>query len=215
VVYQTPFSSTIHFKERIMRLLLITGFLGSGKTTLVTRLATEMVARGQRTAILVNEIGEIGIDNQLLRQLDFNVWEILNGCICCTLSSDLVTTLQKLDQQYNPDTVIIEPSGAADPRSILSALPYYSGRALDEIRTVTIVDPLRFSMLIEVMTPLITSQIEHADLVLISKPDLTAESVLDVCRQGILDINPRIGIISADLRAISPAILEGVTPWLK
>jgi G3E family GTPase len=198
-----------------MRLLLISGFLGSGKTTLITRLAGEMIARRLKTAILVNEIGEIGIDNQLMRQLDFNVWEILNGCICCTLSTDLVTTLQKLDAEYSPDTVIVEPSGAADPRSIVSALPYYRGRPLDEIFAVTIVDPLRYAMLIEVMTPLITSQIQHADLVLISKSDQADATVLEECRQGILQIKPQVGIISANLREISTALLEGVAPWLK
>jgi G3E family GTPase len=96
-----------------MHLLLIAGFLGSGKTTLTINLSRAAVARGQRVAILVNEIGEIGIDNQLMRQLELNVWELFGGCICCSLSGDLVSSLQKLDSSYNPDLVILEPSGAA------------------------------------------------------------------------------------------------------
>ena len=72
-----------------MQLLVVTGFLGSGKTSLILSLA----ARPNRhVAILVNEIGEIGIDNQLMRQLDLDVWELFNGCICCTLTADLVST---------------------------------------------------------------------------------------------------------------------------
>jgi uroporphyrinogen-III decarboxylase len=89
-----------------MRLLLFTGFLGSGKTTLVIRLARFAVEHGQKVAILVNEIGEVGIDNQLMRRLDLNVWELLGGCICCTLSADLVSTLQELPAKkclLNPD----------------------------------------------------------------------------------------------------------------
>ncbi|MCL5952374.1 MAG: cobalamin biosynthesis protein CobW, partial [Chloroflexi bacterium] len=80
-----------------MHLLLFAGFLGSGKTSLIIPLAKAVVKSERRAAIVVNEIGEIGIDNQLMRQLDLNVWELVAGCICCTLSADLVTTLQKLD----------------------------------------------------------------------------------------------------------------------
>jgi hypothetical protein len=104
-----------------MHLLLVTGFLGSGKTTLIIPLAKSVVQLKRRVAILVNEIGEIGIDNQLMRQLDLNVWELLAGCICCTLSGDLVTTLQKLDADYAPDLVIVEPSGAHPGRNVLTA----------------------------------------------------------------------------------------------
>ena len=81
---------------------------------------------------MVNEIGEIGIDNQFMRQLDLDVWELFNGCICCTLTADLVTTLQRLDAAYAPDLVIVEPAGAADPKNLLRALPYYHGRPLAE-----------------------------------------------------------------------------------
>ncbi len=197
-----------------MRLLLITGFLGSGKTTLITRLASALVSHSHRVAILVNEIGEIGIDNQLMKQLDFNVWELLNGCICCTLSADLVTTLEKLDREYAPDLVLVEPSGAADPRNILSALPYYKGRRLEMIRTVNILDPLRLEMLIEVMTPLITSQIQHADLIVISKCDMAEATDVLRCQQAVEEIKPGLTVRTADLREPSPELLREVAPCL-
>ena len=65
-----------------------------------------------------------------MRQLDLNVWELVAGCICCTLSGDLVATLQKLDSDYAPDLVIVEASGAADPHSVVGVLPYYQGPIL-------------------------------------------------------------------------------------
>ena len=80
-----------------MHLLLISGFLGSGKTTLIIKLAQAATEAGRKTAILVNEIGQIGLDDQLMRQLDLDVYELLGGCICCTLSSGLVAALEKLD----------------------------------------------------------------------------------------------------------------------
>lgn len=163
-----------------MHLLLVTGFLGSGKTTLILGLARAAQARGRRAAMIVNEIGEIGIDNQLMRQLALNVWELFNGCICCTLTADLVSTLQTLDADYDVDVVVVEPSGAADPRNVLTALPYYRGRPLESVRWVTVLDPLRLPMLLEVLEPLITAGIRQGDCLVISKADLaTAEELAD------------------------------------
>jgi G3E family GTPase len=197
-----------------MRLLLFTGFLGSGKTTLVVKLAKYAVERGQKVAILVNEIGEVGIDNQLMRQLDLNVWELLNGCICCTLSADLVTTLQKLDADYSPDIVIIEPSGAADPRSILSALPYYRGAPFQSLRTIAILDPLRLEMLIEVMTPLITSQIQHSDVVLVSKCDLAQPAEVALAHQIAHEHNAAAKVLDTRLDASLDPLVQEIAPWL-
>ncbi len=196
-----------------MRLLLITGFLGSGKTTLIIKLAQAATERAKRVAIVVNEIGEIGIDDRLMRQLDLNVWELVNGCICCTLAGDLVTTLQKLDADYAPDLVMVEPSGAADPKNILSALPYYRGRPLDGLYTATIVDPLRVEMLVEVLTPLITSQIRHADLILISKRDLASPAEIAAARQAAQEHNPAAKVMTIDAQHhLEPEVIAELVP---
>jgi G3E family GTPase len=196
-----------------MRLLLITGFLGSGKTTLIIKLAQAATERAKRVAIVVNEIGAIGIDDRLMRQLDLNVWELVNGCICCTLSGDLVTTLQNLDANYAPDLVMVEPSGAADPKNILSALPYYRGRPLESLYTATIVDPLRVEMLVEVLTPLITSQIRHADLILISKRDLASPAEIAAARQAAQEHNPAAKVMTIDAQHhLEPEIIAELVP---
>ena len=195
--------------------MLFTGFLGSGKTSFIIPLAKAVAKAKRRAAIIVNEIGEIGIDNQLMRQLDLNVWELLNGCICCTLSSDLVSTIQKLDAGYSPDLVIVESSGAADPNNVLSALPYYRGRPLQSMNTVSILDPLRLQMLIEVMTPLITSQIQHADLVIVNKIDLASKDEVDFACRTVQEINPeaRVRCTHAQQR-LEPALMSELAPWL-
>ena len=197
-----------------MRLLLFSGFLGSGKTTLVIRLAQFAVDLGKKVAILVNEIGEVGIDNQLMRQLDMNVWELLNGCICCTLSADLVSTLQQLDSDYSPDLVIIEPSGAANPKSILSALPYYKGKPLESMHTISILDPLRLEMLVEVMTPLIVSQIQHADLILVSKCDQAKSEEIEYAHQVALKNNPTANILDFSKDSPIDPLVKGIAPWM-
>lgn len=182
-----------------MHLLLVTGFLGSGKTTLILSLARAAHESGRRAAIIVNEVGEIGIDNQLMRQLDLDVWELFNGCICCTLTADLVTTLQKLDADYAPDLVIVEPSGAADPRNLLNALPYYRGRPLDGIRWITVLDPLRLPMLLEVLEPLITAGIRQADVLLVSKTDLASPEKVTAAEAAAREINPAAPLFAVTL----------------
>ena len=197
-----------------MYLVLLSGFLGSGKTTLVTKLAQFASSRGQRVAIIVNEIGEIGLDNQLLRQLDLNVWELVNGCICCTLSADLITTLHTLDADYAPDLVLVEPSGAADPRTIRQALPFYRGRPLVGVRTLAVLDAQRLPILIEVLTPLIVSQIQHADVVLISKCDLASPDELAQAQAVAREHAPGVPVI--EMGAASPILthVAELRPWL-
>lgn len=198
-----------------MHLLLVTGFLGSGKTTLIIRLAQVAATQGLRVAILVNEIGEIGIDDQLMRQLDLNVWEMVSGCICCTLSADLVTTLHQLDRDYRPDLAILEPSGAAEPDNILQALRYYKGRPLESIRSVSVLDPLRLPELFQVLTPLITKQLAHAELLLINKADLATADQIAETRRIAMETNPeaRMMIISAR-EALPPTMLMELMPWI-
>ncbi|MGQ9675085.1 MAG: CobW family GTP-binding protein [Chloroflexota bacterium] len=198
-----------------MHLLLISGFLGSGKTTLIIRLAQVAGRNGSRVAVVVNEIGEIGIDDQVMRQVGLNVWELLGGCICCTLSGDLVKTLESLDADYAPDLAIVEASGAANPRTVLSALPYYRGRPLDSMRTLTVVDPLRLRMLLETLTPLVTSQIEQADIVVVSKTDQASTEETEAARQAVVDINPRVRIRCLSAKSEPEAtFLTEVLPWL-
>jgi G3E family GTPase len=199
-----------------MHLLLVTGFLGSGKTTLVIKLANAALDHGRRVAILVNEIGEIGIDDQLMRQLDLNVWEMLNGCICCTLSADLVTTLQQLDADHSPDLIILEPSGAAEPGNILASLRFYKGRPLESMRSVSVLDPLRLPELFQVLTPLITKQITHAELLLVSKAGLaTAEQIAET-RRIASSVNPTARLVAISAREPMPVlVLSELMPWTR
>jgi G3E family GTPase len=197
-----------------MHLLLFSGFVGSGKTTTVIRLAKATARSGRKVAVLVNEIGEIGIDNALMRRLGLNVWELVAGCICCTLSRDLVETLETLEADYGPDLVIIEASGAADPQRVLAMLPHYHGKPLSSTRTVTLVDPLRLPMLIEVLTPLMTSQIEHADIVIVSKADVAAQDEIKLSLKTIREINPRAQVIMRGIEAASETELTSrLLPW--
>ncbi len=196
-----------------MHLLLIAGFLGSGKTTLIIQLAKAARAAGRRVAIIVNEIGEIGIDDQLMRQLALDVWELVSGCICCTLTGDLITTLQMLDREFAPDLVILEPSGVAEPGNILKMLPYYQGRPLASICSLTLIDPLRLPMLYEVLTPLITAQIQHADLLLVTKADIATADEIALASQIASELNPAAALFCASVKdPLDPRLTAELLP---
>jgi G3E family GTPase len=171
-----------------MELLLFTGFLGSGKTTLILALAKRLAAAERPTAIIVNEVGEIGIDQSVLRDGGLEVFEITAGCICCQIGADQVRTLQMLQDDYHPQVVIVEASGVATPRGVLENLRYFTG-ALERVWTVALVDPTRLEALLEVLTPLIESQIAEADEVVITKVDEASPVELARARAEVERLN--------------------------
>lgn len=181
-----------------MRLLVFAGFLGSGKTTLILALAKSLAAGGQRTCFVVNEIGEVGVDQEVMRDGGLDVREITAGCICCQLGSDLIATLQEIGERVRPAVVIVEASGVATPAGILDALAHYRGRPFREQRLITIVDPPRLQLLWEVMTPLVEAQITQADEVVISKLDEARPEELRFAESLVHRLNPVAGMWSVD-----------------
>lgn len=198
-----------------MRILLVTGFLGSGKTTFMIKLAQQAATGKEKVAILVNEIGEIGIDNQLMRQLDLNVWEITGGCICCTLLGELLPALEKLERDYHPDLVMMEPSGAADPSIILKLMDEDHAIKPESIFTVSIFDPIRAEMLYSVLSPLIESQLGMADMVILSKSDLASDEEIKTAKKIVEECNPQAEIVTANLHEAESAFLIKVLACLK
>lgn len=184
-----------------MKLLIVSGFLGTGKTTFITDAARHAVEQNLKTAILVNEIGEIGIDDQYMKQLDLNVWEILGGCICCSLMGSLQSTLNTVTENYCPELVILEPSGAADLQSVNRVLSTMDTGMIVETIRVTLVDPLRMDMMMTVLTPLITSQVKSAEWVLINKKDIASDQEMKFARQTVRKLNPNAELLSISAKS--------------
>ncbi len=161
-----------------MNVLCIAGFLGSGKTTVLLEVARAMSARGAQLAIIENEIGEVGVDGGYVREQGLPVQELFGGCICCTLQVGLVETLRTVETRYEPDWVIIEPTGLAAPGDILG-LVVDNCPAVDTIRVLTLVDAPRWPMLLEIVEPLVSAQLEAADIVAVNKVDEVDEEALE------------------------------------
>ena len=182
-----------------MRLVLVSGFLGSGKTTLLEHIARQLTDAGRKIAIIENEAGEIGIDGNYLRQNGLEVQELYGGCICCTLSVDLVVTLQKVHLLFAPDVVLMEPTGLARPGEIVAAVRK-NVPAVTLYQVVVLVDAVRFEMLMSMLTPLLIAQIEAANVVAINKIDEVDQAILEPIADRIRELNPhaRILAISAE-----------------
>ncbi|MCB2227815.1 MAG: hypothetical protein KQH53_14135 [Desulfarculaceae bacterium] len=192
-----------------MRLILVSGFLGSGKTTLILQLGKALAAQGRKAAIIVNEIGDIGLDNQLMIRLGLNVYEILGGCVCCTLAGDLPNTLRQLQESYAPDLVLMEPSGAADPQGVMNALEGIPQDLVDQVKRITILDPLRLEGLWAVLQPLIQSTVENCDLALINKSDAASASEMAYARDLLSRHNPAAKAFAVSAQeGLEPAVLE-------
>ncbi len=166
---------------------IITGFLGSGKTTLLNHILTNQ--QGLKTAVLVNEFGEIGIDNELIVSTDDNMVELNNGCICCTINSDLVDAVYKvMERQENIDYLVVETTGLADPLPV--ALTFLGTELRDLTRLdsiVTMVDAANYSMDL-FNSEAAFSQIAYGDVIVLNKADLVDEADLDALELKVKDI---------------------------
>ncbi|AJY76236.1 CobW family GTP-binding protein [Paenibacillus beijingensis] len=124
----------------IVPIYLLSGFLGSGKTTLLNQLLDYYVESGQKPALIMNEIGDINVDGQLIGS-EVPMAELLSGCICCTISGDLGVTLLELCREYKPDVIVIESTGVANPMEIMDSITEASLFTETELRlVVTVVD---------------------------------------------------------------------------
>ncbi|MCP8318118.1 MAG: cobalamin biosynthesis protein P47K [archaeon] len=159
-----------------MQFLIISVFFGSGKTTLILELARELVIkRGKKVGIIVNDIGEVGIDDKVMKSYGLNVKEMFGGCICCEMAVNLPTTLKALKEVYNPDVVILEPSGIADASNVKKVLDSISNLKIDVLPVVALFDATQFDLLVESL-PFIIAQLKSADKVLVNKIDRVSDS---------------------------------------
>ena len=173
---------------------IITGFLGSGKTTLVNHMLANR--GGLRFAVMVNEVGEIGIDNELILSTGEGMLELSNGCVCCSINNDLVEAVARaLARRDRFDHLIVESTGLADPLPI--ALTFLRPEFRDRLRLDSIIataDAASFSLDRFENSP-VRNQLRYADIVLLNKGDLAGEESLGVVEAKIRDVKPEARIL--------------------
>jgi G3E family GTPase len=187
---------------------IITGFLGSGKTTLLNHILTNQ--EGVKTAVLVNEFGEIGIDNELIVTTGDDMVELNNGCICCTINNDLVEAVYKvLERQEQLDYLVVETTGLADPLPV--ALTFLGTELRDLTRLdsiITVVDAANYSLDL-FNSQAAYSQIQYGDIILLNKADLVDEADLDLLEVKIREIKEGARILRTTRSQVAiPLILS-------
>ncbi|HEX8828122.1 MAG TPA: GTP-binding protein [Xanthobacteraceae bacterium] len=169
---------------------VLTGYLGAGKTTLLNRILSE--PHGKKYAVIINEFGEIGIDNELVVGADEEVFEMNNGCICCTVRGDLVRILDGLMRQKGKfDAIIVETTGLADPAPVAQTffMDENVGRKTKLDAVVTVADAKWLNERLK-DAPEAKNQIAFADVILINKTDLVSADELSDVEARIRGINP-------------------------
>ncbi|NOX33013.1 MAG: GTP-binding protein [Deltaproteobacteria bacterium] len=189
------------------KVLIITGFLGAGKTTLVKRIL-KFSSDLSRTIVLVNEFGKVGIDRALIKKTSTaDIVELKSGCICCSLRTDMIQALQILRHQYMPERLIIEATGVADPLSVIEALndrmllPYFRLE-----KTITVVDS-DFWEARGAFGTVFKSQVKQADIILLNKIDVLDKSLVPVILKEIQEESAACLIIPTLHCNIDPDII--------
>ena len=178
-----------------LNLYLFCGFLGSGKTTMVVELAKYLVKEKQaKVMLIVNDVGDVGIDAQLMRKMHTDVHELFGGCVCGQLGN-LVNLLIGIGDKYDVDTVLIEASGIAQPVRFIDTIKKFVPDDMN-VHTVTLVDASRFEELTLVLTDLIESQINSADLAVINKIDAVTEEERQVVEAYVRKLRPDVEIVN-------------------
>ncbi|MDR1615664.1 MAG: GTP-binding protein [Syntrophomonadaceae bacterium] len=183
---------------------LISGFLGAGKTTFIQKMLDE-VFRKNKVVLVENDFGEIGIDAALLKSSGVEIKEINSGCICCSLSGDFVKALKEMLERFQPDKIVIEPSGVAKLSDIVKACSDPSITPLAKLKAnITVVDVKRCKIYLDNFGEFFEDQIQNADIVLLSHVE-DSSGKIDYARELVKSLNNHARIVADPWEQITAA----------
>lgn len=179
----------------MIKIDIISGFLGAGKTTLIKKLLKEAL-NGHKVVLIENEFGEIGIDGGFLKEAGIEIREMNSGCICCSLVGDFGASLKEVIEKYEPERILIEPSGVGKLSDVTKAVDDVrdSGTTLNS--AIAVVDAVKCKMYLKNFGEFFINQIEHAGTIILSRTDKLSEEKVKACVDIIRNYNKTASIIT-------------------
>ena len=182
---------------------IYSGFLGAGKTTLIKKMIAEAYA-GEKVVLIENEFGEISIDGGFLKDSGIEITEMNSGCICCSLVGDFGKSLRQVVTDYNPDRIIIEPSGVGKLSDVIKAVEGVAEDTPIILNSYTaVVDAKKYAKYIKLFGEFFVDQVQSAGLVVLSRTKDLSEDELEKCTDTLNEINPNSLIITTDWNEIN------------
>lgn len=178
---------------------IVTGFLGAGKTTFIKKYLNE-IDKTKKVVILENEFGEVSVDAKILNEENLSIYEINAGCICCSLLFDFKKSIDYILKNYNPDIIIIEPSGIAKVSDIIKILDDFQNINIDKI--ITVVNSFTFDTYLETFGDFYKDQIKNANIILLTRVDKLIKirkNSLKKLTENLKYLNPNAQIIDKNL----------------
>ena len=195
----------------MVKVNVISGFLGAGKTTLIKKLLTGSLSK-EKVVLLENEYGEIGIDGGFLKDAGITVTELNAGCICCTLAGDFQAAMDQLIDTYHPDRILVEPTGVGKLSEILSAVEKAKERHADIVvgGSATVVDAGKCRMYMKNFGEFFLDQVKSASTVIFSRTQLLPADRVEKSRQLIAEAHPDARIITTPWDEMEPDFMLDV-----
>ena len=181
---------------------IYSGFLGAGKTTLIKKMIAEGY-KGQKLVLIENEFGEIGIDGGFLQDAGINITEMNSGCICCSLVGDFGKALERVIHEYQPDRILIEPSGVGKLSDVIGAVNKVTGPEVSLGYTVAVVDAGKVKVYMKNFGEFYNNQVETASTIVLSRTDAIPQAKLDAAVELLREHNPGATIVTTPWNALT------------
>ena len=180
-----------------MKILLVSGFLGAGKTTFIKELAKNI---NLEFVVLENEYADIGVDKDFLDEKNLNVWEMSEGCICCSMKGDFKSSIKRIYSEINPEYLIIEPTGVGMLSSIIENIREIDNNDIEILSPITLIDITSFSEYLETFNSFFTDNLKNTGKVILTKLENSNYFEIENIKNEILKINNNLEIITDDYR---------------
>ncbi|WP_338993397.1 GTP-binding protein [Fusobacterium animalis] len=180
-----------------MKILLVSGFLGAGKTTFIKELAKNI---NLEFVVLENEYADIGVDKDFLDEKNLNVWEMSEGCICCSMKGDFKSSIKRIYSEINPEYLVVEPTGVGMLSSIIENIREINNNDIEVLSPITLIDITSFSEYLETFNSFFTDNLKNTGKVILTKLENSNYFEIENIKNEILKINNNLEIITDDYR---------------